>query len=285
MLLLLAVTRQAKLQAVREAASKAAKQQDDLKAKREVIEWRIEQLKSSRKTTESQLTEFRLALGHVEEHARRFADRLDQLEAARRDHDRQTAPAKLQRAALESELQHVRGEIASAERRVADIKQQIEKRPHCYAIIPYEGPNQTHRRPIYLECLADAVVLQPEGIRFGEADFDGQLDAGNPLAAALRAVREYLTDRAGYDPRIHGEPYPLLLVRPRGILAFYAARGALQWWESDFGYELIGDDWNLQFPPPDPQLVKAIGQELELARADGDGSPPPHQTHGLLPPC
>ena len=56
----------------------------------------------------------------------------------------------------------------------------------------YEGPNQTRRRPIYLECRDDAVMLQPEGIALSESDFEGPMGPGNPLATALRAAREYM---------------------------------------------------------------------------------------------
>ena len=160
------------------------------------------------------------------------------------------------------------GEVADARRRLADVQEQAKRRPHDFAIIPYDGPNQTHRRPIYLECRADAVVLQPEGIVFRESDFAGSLGPGNPLASALRAVREYLADRGAFDPRGDGEPYPLLLVRPQGILTYYAAREAMQSWAADFGYELIEDDWKLQFPAPDPQLAKVVDRAIAQPRAE-----------------
>ena len=47
MLLLLAVTRQAKLQAASEVAAKTAKQENELANKREMVQWRIDQLKTS----------------------------------------------------------------------------------------------------------------------------------------------------------------------------------------------------------------------------------------------
>ena len=64
--------------------------------------------------------------------------------------------------------------LAEEARRVA------KGRPDSYAIIPYDGPNQTRRRPIYIECSADAVILQPEGIVF---DHSGSmaLDSGSGL--------------------------------------------------------------------------------------------------------
>ncbi len=132
-------------------------------------------------------------------------------------------------------------------------------------MVPYEGPNQTHRRPIYLECRADAVVLQPEGIELTEADFEGPLGPGNPLAAALRAAREYMLAQRDFDPQA-GEPYPMLLVRPEGISAYYAARAAMKSWGGDFGYELVGDDWKLAYPPPDPRLADVVRQAIASAR-------------------
>ena len=55
-----------------------------------------------------------------------------------------------------------------------------------YAVVPYEGPNSTHRRPVYIECRGDSIVLQPEGVKITAEDFSGFLGPGNPLASALR---------------------------------------------------------------------------------------------------
>jgi hypothetical protein len=108
--------------------------------------------------------------------------------------------------------------------------------------------------------------LQPEKLRFTVGDFDGPLGPGNPLAAALRAVREYLLGRHG-DSAAAGEPYPLLLVRPEGVVAYYYARTAMRSWGDEFGYELIGQDWRLQFPPPDAELARSVAEAVQEARA------------------
>ena len=207
-------------------------------------------------------------MGCVEDHTRRLRDRIGQLRAAGAQLDLTAADGGRQRRVAQEELQRVEGELAEAHRRLTDARQQAIRRPHDYSIIPYDGPNQTHRRPIYLECRADAVVLQPEGIAFHESDFAGSLGPDNPLAAALRAVREYLADRGAFDPRADGEPYPLLLVRPQGIMTYYAARAAMQWWAADFGYELIEDDWKLHFPAPDLQLAKVVDRAIVQPRAE-----------------
>ncbi len=164
-------------------------------------------------------------------------------------------------------MQRLRGEIDAAARRLDDARKEAAARKPCYAIVPYEGPNQTYRPPIYIECRADAVVLQPEGIELTESDFEGPPGPGNPLAAAMRAAREYLLARPNFDAKA-GEPYPLLLVRPDGINAYYVAREAMVSWGADFGYELIGDDWRLAFPTADPRLTQVVRQAVATARAD-----------------
>ena len=171
-------------------------------------------------------------------------------------------------AAGEEELRQVEGQIAEAQQRLAQAQQAAANRPKSYAIVPYDGPNRTRRRPIYIECRGDAVVLQPENIVFTEADFDEPLGPGNPLAAAIRAAREQMLLQGSVDPQNAGEPYPLLLVRPAGIAAYDAALAAMKSWGSEFGYELINDDWQLKYPPPDPNLAKAVAQAIYLARQE-----------------
>jgi hypothetical protein len=142
-------------------------------------------------------------------------------------------------------------------------------------VVPYRGQNATTRRPIYIECLRDSVVIQPEGIVLHERDFIAPLGPGNPLAAALRAASEYWAQQATAADGESPEPYPLILVRPEGIGAYYRVRDAVESWADNFGYELIEQDWELSFPPADPQLAhlqeRAIREarlrRVELARA------------------
>jgi len=265
-LLLVVITHQARLQAAQLAAAEESKRATALKESREDVQWRIELLKESREKTEAELAEARLTLGHVEDHARRLQSQLARLEATLAELDRAGVDDRHQRARLEDELQRVRAEIAVAGRELADARRDAEHRARSYAIVPYHGPNETRRRPIYIECTAEAVILQPEGIRLTERHFAGPMGPGNPLAAALRAKREYLLTQGAMDPEKAGEPYPLLLVRPEGIEAYYAARAAMHSWASDFGYELVGTDWKLDFRPPDAELGRVMREAIESAR-------------------
>ena len=269
-LLLVVITHQARLQAAQLAAAEETKRATALKESKEDVQWRIELLKESREKTEAELAEARLTLGHVEDHARRLQNQLARLEATLAELDRAGVDDRHQRARLEDELQRVRAEIAAAEQELADARRDAEHRARSYAIVPYHGPNETRRRPIYIECTADAVILQPEGIVLTDDDFDGPMGPGNPLAAALRAEREYLLEKQSFDPNVAGEPYPLLLVRPEGIVAYYVARSAMKSWGSEFGYEMIGDDWKLKFQQPDPELAEVVRRAIETARRRQD---------------
>ena len=261
--LLLVITRTVRLQA---QAAALAKHDEAKHTRREDARWRIEQLTRSRDQTAAQLAEARLELGHIEDHARRLRTQIIQYEQAAQELDRMESTGQRQVAATQAELEQLRRQIDAAERELAEARQAAAERNRSYAVVPYEGPNQTHRRPVYIECLANSIVLQPEGIVFTEADFEGPLGPGNPLAAALRAAREYLLAQREFDPQA-GEPYPMLLVRPEGIAAFYVARVAMKSWGSDFGYELVDADWKIAYQAPDPRLAEAVRQSVASARA------------------
>jgi hypothetical protein len=86
------------------------------------------------------------------------------------------------------------------------------------------------------------------------------------LASAIRAARDRLVETAT-DPRSSdAEPYPLFLVRPDGVEAYYAARAAMQSWGSDFGYQTIDGDWKLEYPPVDPHVAELERQAVDEAR-------------------
>ncbi len=256
---------QAEAAAVAKAREAAAKHSAELQTRREDVQWRIEQLKSSRKQTQSQLADARLDLGHLEDHSRRLRAELERYQNTVAELENIENTDRQKNGQLEAELQQLHQQIDTARQQVDQARKEAASRPRSFAVVPYEGPNQTRRRPIYLECLADAVVIQPEGIRLTTADFEGPMGPGNPLAAALRAAREQLLAERQFDPQA-GEPYPLLLVRPEGIAAYYIAREAMKLWGCDFGYELVGDDWKLAYPPPNPRLVGVISEAIASAR-------------------
>ena len=263
--LLFAITRQARLQAASAAVAKITEKKGEIQTERETMQWRIEQLKTSRTKTQDQLADARLELGHLEDHARRLQEKIPALEKTVDELEQLGNDDNRQRSEQVEELEKLRIQIEKARQQVTAAQLEAASRKKSYAVVPFNGPNQTHRRPIYIECRADAVLLQPEGIELFETDFEGPLGPGNPLASALRAMREYMLSKRAFDPQRDGEPYPLLLVRPDGVAAYYAAREAMKSWATEFGYELIDADWKLAYQAPDPTIGSSSRASVDFS--------------------
>lgn len=248
LLLLVVIARQARLQAALPAPESAA-----VARARDELFLRIGRLRQDRAGIEADIARRQAELAALADRGHRLRQRLAELDAENGD-----SPS-LAAEDLQAELARLLDAIAVARAELDAVRHAAAGTGRSYQIVPYVGPNGTHRRPIYIECTADAVVLQPEGIVLTEDDFQGPLGRDNPLAAAAREASRYL----GHGDPL-AEPYPLLLVRPDGIGAYYVARAALRAWDGDFGYELIDADWTIAYDEPD-QLLK---QKEELAVAE-----------------
>jgi hypothetical protein len=226
-------------------------------------EWRTKHMVAAREKTLKDLQDARSQLSHLEDHTLRLRKQFEELVAAEKALAEGQTNSTDER--LRSEVVRLRKAVADAQAEVDEARKRAESRKPSYAIVPYQGPNQTRRRPIYVECTSDRVILQPEGIELTPNDFAGPMGAGNPLAAALRAEREYLYEQNDAN-QLQEEPYPLLLIRPDGIDAYCAAREAMQSWSSDFGYELIDQDWKLEYQPPNRELAELTQSVVNEAR-------------------
>ena len=263
LLMLIASQAKAKAEAERAAAAKPKVDLEAIKRREEDLQWKIDQLTKSREQTIADVADTRSQLSHLEEHSLRLRKEFADLEAAEALLRSQKAIDENGRAAVAADLAELRRKIEEAEKKLAAEKV-AGRKPQAFAVVPYEGEHGTRRRPIYIECRGDAIILQPEGIKFTEADFAGSLGPSNPLATCVRVVSEYLT--RGETFKEGEQPYPLLLVRPSGIGAYYVARAGMTSWEGEFGYELIDEEWPLEFPPPDPLLTQLANKAVEEAR-------------------
>ncbi|NCY02945.1 MAG: hypothetical protein EBX36_08565, partial [Planctomycetia bacterium] len=203
---------------------------EELELARDGLAWRRDQLEGVRAKTAEDLAAARMQLAGIEESTRELQDELGRLE-------RTAAALVAGRSGVavdDATLRELKTRLASSRESLDKTRAERNSRPPAYAIVPYAGRNGTHRRPLYIECCGDGVFLQPEGIRLSPADFEGPAGPGNPLACALRAAREQIVATQGGSTDPAAQPYPLLLVRPSGVMAYYAAREAIQSWGSDF---------------------------------------------------
>lgn len=186
------------------------------------------------------------------------AAELNSLETSRFD-DRNQAKQEIER--LQQLIDETRDKIER-------MREEANRRAKSYAIVPYQSRSGTRRRPVYIECREHEAVLQPEGVVFTLDDFRPPIGPGNPLVAALRAAREQLrrTELADAEGKA-AVPYPLIIVRPAGVKFYYYVREAIQSWDSEFGYELVEEDWDLKYGAADPLLASAEHDAAEAARA------------------
>ncbi len=243
-------------------------QQEELEKLQSDYEIRMainEGLKRVRPDVVSRLADVRSHRGHLEEQVRQLKRRArelgQELKSLASDE-----PIKLDLIENEEQIESLKKQIQLAQ---ADLKKKRSKAkasggPTTYSIVPHAGSGGTFRRPIYVECTANELLIQPLGIRLAKSEFTPPVQSGNMLDAALLAIREYWQryDVGGKE----GNPYPLLIVRPDGAETYVLARRAMKSWDDEFGYELVEASKTLEFGIKDAQLVDVVNEAVNDAR-------------------
>jgi hypothetical protein len=133
-----------------------------------------------------------------------------------------------------------------------------------YAVLPHKGPNGTWRRPVIIECRNGEAVLQPNGPTFTMLDLSTILGPrASPIVAAVarEVVRAQGLSSPDGAPVV---PYIFFVVRPDGIRPYYNARAQLEPLGIAFGYELVDQNLEIDYPDLD-----------NLDEWDGTGAPRP----------
>ena len=224
-------------------------------------QWRVGVLREQRDDVLREFEKRRAMLTHLEGHIRELQDRAKALEAELDAVGNESIPTQSLES-KEAQLAGLRRAIASSAQKLAQLKTERSGKP-AFAILPFGKGNGTRRRPIYLECVEEGIVIQPEGILLPNEDFDGALGPGNPLDAALRATREFWRKT---DPIGAANAYPLLVVRPKGTVSYSLGRSAIAAWDDEFGYELVSGEMELAFPEKNDELEVIVRRAIEDAR-------------------
>ena len=228
-----------------------------------------EELQARRQQVGKQIELRRSELARAEDHIERLEKDLLEAQARLEKLEDMQESSEL-KANDPARIQELKDQIEAQKLRLAEAIAERKDQTPAFSIIPYEGANRTTRRPVYLECTAQGVVIQPEGVLVSIEDLGPPHGPGNPLDAALRVLRNaYQSRDAIYGITI--PPYPLLLVRPEGIASYALARSAMSGWDDQFGYELIDAQMELAFPDGIPELktdlVRALGVAKDRQRA------------------
>ena len=244
-------------------AAPSAQQQRTLQEV-EDLQWERDVLEQQRKQLTEKLSDGNSELSHLEDHIRRLEEKWRRLQAEAAEWKKAQQGDQQQVSSAQEELARLQAAIAAQRQQLEQLREQAAKKSRSFAIIPYQGPQGTRRRPIYVECSESGIVIQPEGIVFGPQDLSGPLGPGNPLDATLRAIREHWTRLEG--DAAQGAAYPLLIVRPDGAVAYSMARAAMAGWDDEFGYELVDGEIELTYPASDPKLKRVLQETIQSAR-------------------
>jgi hypothetical protein len=238
-------------------------------------------------------------LADAEAEEARLAQEFAQLQVQLHDRRRQTQRMQQQHAKLaasrhtlsaqiaheQADRRQLQERIAALERLADRLRQATQQLPPRYSLIPYQGRLGQLRKPIYLECVGQQAVFRPDG----PALFVTDLLERDRLLEHIRRRQQDLQPEA--------RPYVLVLVRPSGIPTYYLVLRALDDAEVDLGYELIEEDWLLDYAEPteeDLRAEEARWRAQAQAGADGPagavpaprpGQPASGATVGLGPPA
>jgi hypothetical protein len=221
-------------------------------------EFRATEFVGQRDLQTADLEKRRLELAHVDDHINRLAEELDLLN---REAERAMESSSASVVIDQTQIEKLKSEIQQEQQQLQHALQKKKGQPPRVVIVPHRGRNGSQRRPIYLECLTNGLVIQPEGVRVSLRQLVDTERGANPLGDALQSARlHWMKIHQDPDP-----PYPLLVVRPDGINTYMLARIALTDWDDQFGYELVPSEVELAFPNSDPTLQQKLAQAVQQA--------------------
>gem|GEM_PF-2780615 len=236
-----------------------------IEASLEEAEWYADNFSLAKQQADDVLADLQVRLAQAERDTQKLKDEILRLRELTGQIET-PSPAGIEEIEyLKSLLAQKQMRQAEAERELAELQQESASNQRVYAIVPSRSPAGTLRRPIYIECKEDKVIIQPEGVELSLKDFQLLDEPANPFDTVLRVIRQYYIETENLARG--NEPYPLLLVRPSGVHMFEKTRQATGNWVGEFGFDLLDETGVIQYPdPPNEELRNRISQQLELAR-------------------
>lgn len=237
----------------------------DIKGTTELMEVVSEELEAQREELKAKVERRRRDLADIEDHISRLTKNLEQLVAKIQRIQSDTTQTDTDHSQKSAQIAELQKEVDKKRTELVDEIEKQKKRKPAFAVIPYTGTNGTSRRPVYLECTKEGVVVQPEGLLISLNDLKPPHGPGNPLDAALRVLRLTYQEK----DRTFGitqPPYPLLIVRPDGIQTYALAREAMSGWDDQFGYELVDSEMEMKYPASPAGLKEQLTSTVEMAK-------------------
>jgi hypothetical protein len=192
----------------------------------------------------------------------------------------EVSQAEQQVETSQAEMARLTAELERMERTLNDLKAARQRQQQMYSLVPYRGKRGDNRKPLYLECTANALIFHPDRIALGTGP--------TLLASTIRAeIERRIAGRGQATPVANGKPeenaYLLMLVRPDGITTYYRTVAALQGLKIDFGYEFIDKDWILDFSEDNAGTARQSWLAAQTVPAAPPGRTTPRKVTGLNP--
>lgn len=229
----------------------------------------LQQLRRQIQLAKTQLAGHRQTAGELQKRRAALLADIEKRETVLKNADQaiagfQTEGQQLSRqiAALEQNSTAITRELQQLQQQTAALANRPRNTPNVLKVVPYDGQQGTTRRPILIECSGNSIRFVPEGIELTERDLVGFSLTENPLLAGVIAAEKYWVKRDQIVTSSH-RPYVLLIVRPDGIPAYYAARQLLQNYEQPSGYELLTADQNLALPEMETEAQQQIARAVQ----------------------
>ncbi len=159
----------AKVKAAKELTEKIEAVTDQ----RDELNWRSEHLAEISKKNLTDLQAERARLSSSEELVRELTQQVENLAKTIKNFEQNGQDKSQTTQQITNELRDTEQQLALAKQKLIAAQQAVEKQKPLYSVVPYDGPNRTNRRPIYIECTRDKIILQPEGIILNPLDFVG----------------------------------------------------------------------------------------------------------------
>ncbi len=184
-----------------------------------------------------------------------------QRERERQDRKRLVGDAKraveAQRDSERVRLERLATELSGLEKALKQAEDHKDRKTQTFSIIPYKGKRGEDKRPLYVECSSQGLIFHPDRLTVDPASEKTRL-----LLQIEDRARAQNTLYMNAGLVAHPRAFLMLLVRPDGIENYYKFQVAVKGAALDFGYELIDQEWDLDFP-----------QERQLADGNSPAGP------------
>jgi len=149
---------------------------------------------------------------------------------------------------VKGQMQRLTLELLQMEKALLDLKELKSRPSDAFSLVPYRGKQGDNRRPVYVECFSEGMVMHPNRTVIGRGGLTVEQFRQEIQRRAVVLEREKPPDRRAHaPPPTNPNAYVLFLVRPEGVETYYLAQNALRGYAIDYGYELVESTWVFDF--------------------------------------